>query len=216
MKFKITVSLILCLLFVKYSQAQNTKNNNLLIMGVPQYLLVNSVRIDIDKNIKGTNKWVVISPQIFNGETGAISNMFSGRFNYLDVKGGALGLSYKYVLSEKSNSQGVYVAAGGAYHYLKVKSEGVLWEAQSPGSLIMVQKQGSVSSIINRMGLNSIVGMQLKTNSNIFMDFYVGFGIKLGLDKTEEGGITDLSAYASDYGYSGTYLLMGVRFGIGL
>ena len=81
-----------------------TEEPKILIMGVPQYLLVEALRIDIDLRMPEKNKWTVVSPIIFlqNNPDGVGIN---GDFESL--RGGGLEVTFKQILSTTSQSEGL-------------------------------------------------------------------------------------------------------------
>ena len=196
-------------------KAQEKETYNVLIMGVPQFLVLNGIRVDIDKNIKGTNRWIVFSPEIYNGKGEGIIDVASRDFLLDKVVGAGMGCAFKYVFSKKSNAQGIYLAGGGAYQYFDIKSQGIIWSPESEGSVTLEQRIGQVHTTINKIGVHSYIGYQSKLTDEFMVDFFVGFGLRLSIDNTDQNGITDLGVFPGDYAYSGTTLVAGIRFGLG-
>ena len=206
--------LIIFLLTISKSFSQK-ETYNCLIMGVPQYLLINGIRIDIDKSLNKSNRWVVISPQFYYANDYAMTDIGYRDFEIKKVIGGGTGLEYKYVFSTQSNAKGIYISTGLSYNYFKITTDGITWVPETTGALTLVQREGTFNTRINKIGIQSTIGYCSELFDKFLVDVFIGFGLRLCLDDTPGDSFTDLSTYAGDYGYSGTTLVTGIRFGLG-
>lgn len=214
MKNKIILSVLISLFaFQAYSQE---KEYEWLIMGVPQYLFINGIRVDIDKNIKGTNKWISFSPQIYNAESPLDNELVYREYGLDKVAGVGLGVDFKRFFSGKSNIQGIYLATGAVYNFFNIDSYGYNYiEPNGDGKMELDYSNTSINTHINKMGVHTMLGYQAPIVRDFVIDMYIGFGIRYSLNNNSELTITDLSTFTGDYGYSGTNLIAGIRFGVG-
>lgn len=60
------------------------------------------------------------------------------------------------------------------------------------------------------------MGYQKEIYEALFIDFYVGCGIKYGIYDRPSGSYKIYNQASWDYGYRGTMLVGGIRIGVGL
>jgi hypothetical protein len=213
MKKKTISALIIGIVTFSMVQAQS-KDYKILIMGVPQYLLLNGIRLDFDVNLNHKNKWLVFAPQLYNAKGPVLVDIGDRYYDIEQVQGLGLELNYKRFFSKRYNAQGIYLATGVVYNYFDIRSDGIIW-SEVAGTNIMESQRGKVDSQIHKMGAQTMLGFQSAVFEDFFIDFYVGFGLRYSIRNEEDMKIAHLSTFSGDYGYSGTNFIGGVRFGIG-
>ena len=213
----IFVSIILAFLILNLN-AQENPTHSTLVMGVPQYLLIGGVRIDIDKQTGVGNKWLIFSPSIYYNYTENSGSFSIGRNDYKRLLGAGLEVSRRIFLTKQVKNSGFYWSFGGGYKYFNLNVSDYLWET-IPGNLVQyhlssTQKDYSIS--IHSLSMNSIMGFQKEVYEALYIDVFVGFGIKYGIYDQPFGSFKRYNEAGWDYGYRGTMFVGGIRFGVGL
>jgi len=190
----------------QYIKSQD-KNSSFLVMGVPQYLITNGLRIDFDLKTQKPKKWVVLSPIIYLNQN-SDNYMFDE-----NIYGGGLEITFKQFLSKEDNGKGVYVAYGLRYVYNNIEKEGEYWIERNK---LYYEETGKYTTQIHKSGLNCFLGTQFDITKNLLADVYIGFGFRYSLLDYSKGEGSRFSSSWIDYGYSGILLVSGIRIGVGL
>ena len=191
----------------------NSQNNEpkILVMGVPQYLFMNGIRIDVDYCYKNKS-WIVFSPQYYNYNSSLGNDAFGLSDEYETLSGAGLYISLKRMMS-KYSSKGLYIAGGAGYNYFDVFTKNKrVWEEFEPGRYAPVYKDYTVS--INKIGINALLGTQFSIFNVVYFDLYIGFGMRYAFRKIPENSFTFFNTSNSDYGYRGTLFVSGFRVGL--
>lgn len=209
MKIFIFKTLILLLIIGKANAQEN--NQSFLVMGMPQYLVIEGLRIDMELKTKKPNQWITISPMVFlkNNE----KNLKTRNESVETISGGGLGISFKQFLLNKQGPCGAYFAYGPLYQYYKIGNTGNYWVEKNKEYF---EENGRYSAQIHKFGGNCIIGSQFKFLENLYGDIFIGFGIRYSL-LIYEGKIgSNYNSNWMDKGFSGILLVSGIRIGVGL
>ncbi|MBN2520842.1 MAG: hypothetical protein JXB17_10085 [Bacteroidales bacterium] len=204
--------IILLTAFILFISANGQENEpKTLIMGVPQYLIIDGLRIDFDFKRK-TNQWLTISPIVYlkNNEKN-----FSKEYNSDNnsIIGGGLGILFKEFLLNKPGPKGIYFAYGPLYQYNKINTTGNYW---IDVNLEKHETEGLYATQIHKAGANCTIGGQFKIAENLFGDIYLGFGVRYSFLIHNNGEGSRFNSSWIDHGYSGILLVSGIRIGIGM
>lgn len=177
---------------------------------VPQYVFQNGFRVDYEFTLQNNRKsWLQFSPELFISTDG--NNMTSN--NYNSMRGIGLEVHYKYFMKEPNERYGFYFAYGGGLQFFGIKEDqSVLYSYPEYGTNYISYKNEEVSTPVNRLLLNFMVGKQIVRYKPFIVDYYLGVGFRYSMDKN----LDLLETYNQswfDYGYSGSLLVAGVKFG---
>ncbi len=217
------ISFIWFLTISSFSQEENKQK--FMIFGVPQYLITNGLRIDIDLHKKETQNWLVISPYFYSDNSSIDPLNLSGGdddnydlYSYDKMIGAGLGLQKKIFLSKKSYTSGFYLAFGGTYKYFNIDGNSFTWVEYTGDDGLKYQQMEDIKYklYIHSLNANATIGYQYQFIDNLYIDCFMGFGIKYSYHNSPDNVMVKYNRGNIDYGYTGTQFVAGVRFGIDL
>jgi hypothetical protein len=176
---------------------------------VPQYAIINGFRTDFDFSIASkSNQWMVVSPQIY------ISPENPNLFDYDNMWGLGIELQHRFYLEEGTG--GFYLGYGPMFQFFNIQDELLHTELLNENGIeYTVLRYGKVNTRIYKGGLNATGGYQFVILNSLYLDFYLGTGIRLSFDDTGSGSFHRIyNDWWGDYGYSGTLITAGFRFGM--
>lgn len=184
------------------------------IMGVPQYLFENGIRIEIDQRIQESQNWITWSPTIYyRGQPGS---WISGNYDVQSVKGMSLEVLYRWYPAGFGRQGGVYVSGGGGYRYISQKIKGYQWDDFQQDNLTFYNyNEDTWNRISQTYSLRGIVGYQLVSNQHLGMDLYVGLGAKYSIVDKPEGAMNYFTDNYNPFSGNGFFITGGFRMGIG-
>jgi hypothetical protein len=206
---------IFCISQLAISQdLDNNYRHRTWIMGVPQHLFQNGIKIEIDKNLSSPQDWIIFSPTIYYRATR--ENWFFGDNDLLGVKGAGLDIMYRWYFSELKEMSNFYLSAGGGYRLVQLEYEGNSWEGFVENGLDYYQFDESPwKKDIQTFNLKTIAGYKLIIDRHLAIDFYMGLGMKLSTEKLPENVqvFDDDNVYS--FGGTGFIFVGGMRIGVG-
>lgn len=211
---KITILFILSLLFGAV-RAQE-KEYKLLVMGSPQHLAINGLRVDLDLPLKRSWQWLVLSPTFYyNKGDDALGFFYESSYNRLI--GGGLDVNTKSFLGRKIHGEGAYASFGGGYRYLNVKTSDFKWVSYEQKGLRYYERQPADYSLdIHSINARAVLGLQTLLMPGMMIDVYAGVGLKYSIHDQPEGTYLKYNESTIDYGYTGTMFIGGFRIGVAL
>lgn len=201
--------------FVLKAGKEEINSNKIWVMGVPQYLFQNGIRLEIDRQLENPHNWITISPSIYyKDKTG---NWLLGTQMVNSMSGAGLDLIYRWYPHGIRKRGGMYIAAGVGYLYIAQKYSGSLWETYTENSLTYIRYLDSEwNKQIHTGNIRGTLGYQVLPAKNFAIDFYCGFAIKMSEVATPEGYLHYQDNYNFyEFGYSGMMIIGGMRLGIG-
>ncbi|MCF6360076.1 MAG: hypothetical protein L3J29_04860 [Cyclobacteriaceae bacterium] len=189
---------------------------------VPQYAIINGIRIDYERRIKNGNHWIVAAPMFFIDNNNQFYYYDDGSYaNYETMTGVGLNIYFKNIVykSNKINwksglpRHSIYLSAGLSYQYFSLtSSEEVAVPFIDNGITYYQFDLQDVKKSINRYGGVVNVGWQLVFD-RFLLDLYVGVAFKYS---TGEGGaiIKTPNSGWTRIDYSGILLDGGLRLGM--
>ena len=209
----LTTIIVLCT-FSLLGFAQE-KSYRYMVMGVPQHILNNSVRIEIDLAQKNSRKWLTLAPQLYYA--GEDSNNNLSTQDYESLKGAGFELLSRTFLTGKNHGEGIYLSWGGGYRFVSIGIDDYIWKPYTENGLNFYRQQQAKLNI-NTHGLSGRVtaGYQFNLSDIMYADIFVGFGIKYTLYDRPQGSYHTFNQNSLDYGYTGTLFVGGFRLGVAL
>jgi hypothetical protein len=207
------VTILFCAL-TWYIQAQDDEIK-FMVMGVPQQMANNCIRIDLDLPLATDYKWLVLSPQFWFKEEDISDLLNHNDYNTL-IGGGIDGYS-KIFISRKNHGKGLYFSYGGGYRMLRLSTSDYLWEKYLENDLVYYTRvPADYSVFIHGITGKATTGFQFEATKGFLIDLFIGFGVRLSIHDNPEGSYIKYNYNANDYGYTGTFFVGGARLGIGL
>lgn len=188
---------------------------------VPQYAILNGLRVDYERRIKNGNHWIVMAPTFFLDASNNNYYYDDDYSSYETMVGVGINLYYKSIVY-KSNRINVksglprhslYFSAGPNYQYFSLtNTEEIAVPFVDNGITYYEFDLQDIKKTINRFGAIANVGWQLAFG-RFMLDLYLGVAVKYS---TGEGGGIIKTNYAewTDLDYSGILLDGGVRVGM--
>ena len=215
---KITPIVLLFLFVFTASTNAQEKQYKAMVMGMPQYLFTNGLRIDIDVPLNPAWKWLVISPTFYfndNNEDNA-SELFNIT-SYEKLIGAGLDVSSRAFLNRKQHGAGFYVNYGVGYRLINITTNHFLWTPYQEDGLTYYERQMKDYDLnIHSMNGKAVIGLQQEIMPGMFFDIFMGFGIRFSVHDSPEGSFLKYNLSTVDYGYTGTLFVGGFRLGVAL
>lgn len=167
---------------------------------VPQYLVMNGIRIDYDKRIGGQH-WLQIAPQFYLSEKKPASDYDIPKFNLL--LGTGLNLYHKYYPSANRTLSNVYISYGLSWQHFNITYDEAIFNNY-------VERYSN----IHKMGGDVNIGVLSLLSSHIALDLYAGLGIRYAAIKSDAISPKKFDEFYSDYGYTGNIINLGFRISI--
>jgi len=222
-KFIISTLIIFLTISSLFSQENENKFYPALISIVPQYILNNGIRVDLDRPLKANHNWLSMSMQLY------LKNNYdnSNNYNYMNDyyydydndfdynKAIGIGFEANYRIYNKNNTDplGPYISFGLLFQHTYMEAEYYDWETDPNTGLYLDYNVSDVKENVEKFGANMLIGMQFEVEENFYLDFYTGLGIKHSLISTTASEITHIDRFYWDYDYSGVHPIFGVRLG---
>ncbi len=176
---------------------------------VPQYAILNGMRIDLDFRLNNNNHWLVVSPLVF------ISNKPNLNWNYNSMVGTGIEIQHKLFLTHNLKTVNPYISYGPVFNYFSVKDDGLTaQEFTENGADYIRLTEDEITTKIFKTGGNLIFGLHVFVMDNLYFDTYVGTGIRFAFDNKTTGFHGYHNEWWGDMGYSGTLMVGGFRFGV--
>ena len=216
------LTVFIAILISNFSMAQEHDTETVIAFIVPQYLITNAIRVDIDFRKQGSNKWWVISPYYYSdGSDNSILNRNNSDFNqnkYESMYGVGIGVSRKMFLKSDATAKGFYTTVGLTYKYFSIQGDNYTYmETTGDDGLTYYQMADLVYTInINSYSGSIIIGHQFNPLPKFYIDMFIGFGLKYSTHDSPEKVAITYNRGSIDYGYSGTQFIGGLRLGIAL
>lgn len=209
----IIISLTLALLITASAMAQENPPR-VLVMGVPQYLIKNGIRIEVDIASNDYRSWWVISPQFYID----VSDIETLRDkNYEQLHGYGLAIHRKVFLMRNNTEKGAYFRGGLGYQYFNILTNSEHWTQSLIDGLNYLQLENRNYHVyINRAMADALIGFQKEITSRMYIDVYAGVGLRYSFHDQPSGSDMKFNKNISDFGYTGTAFVAGIRFGVGL
>lgn len=186
----------------------------IIIMGVPQYIIQHGIRIDLDIPVRNHKGWWVVSPQYYINVSN-LNNINDNDFN--QMHGYGLSLYRKGFLTGKYPDQGVYIAGGLGYQHFNILTSQNRWaQIEEDGLKYMQIVNDDYHIYINKVLTEVIIGYQKEITSRLYMDIFVGFGLRYSFHDQPSGSDIKFNKNVFDYGYTGTAFIGGFRIGVGI
>lgn len=170
-----------------------------IISFVPQYFLINGLRLDYDLPVNA-NHWIQMAPVFFYKNTPSDGALATTRNN--SQRGAGLHVYHRYYPADGFGATKVYLAYGPMYHYNHLQ-----YEERSPAA------RPERYTAIHKAGLDVILGFNTVWSENMTVDFYFGMGMRHSFISSDADHPKKFNDSYIDFGYSGNVLLIGFRVG---
>ena len=187
-------------------------------------MAVNALRVDFDFQQGDSKNWLSFSPYYYY-DNGSFDPLYiSGSEDELDghayekMYGVGLGVSRKTFLSKEPTSSGFYLAYGGTYKYFDIAGDNFTWVKYTGDDGLEYQHMEDIeySIFIHSMGAHTVLGFQNQIYPGLFINAYMGFGVKYSLHSSPEDVTVKYNRGIHDLGYTGTHFVGGLSLGIGI
>lgn len=168
--------------------------------------------MDFDFRVgKTKTHWLITSPQIYLASNDPVL------YSYESMWGVGMDLEYRYYF--KANNElprGYHMGFGPMFQFFSIDDERLFAnKVIENGIEYTVVEYGPVNTSIYKYGMTAQAGYQAIISRAIYVDFFVGAGIRLSFDDTGRSGLSrNYNNWWGSYGYSGTMLTGGIRFGM--
>jgi len=197
----------------------------------PLQLFNNGARFDFEIRLKDGPGWLQFGPTIY--QIKYIDNLEDPRYYYYrdgdifeyyrlqwdqmnlrephtKMIGGGINVNYKKFFEPERM---FYYAAGLSYSHLNVEYIERVWKTFIEDGLEFHKEALEFrNQPINRIGANIFFGFQPPFTSPFVVDIYCGIALRLSLLDNDKPAF---DKYKYSYGYTGSMLLLGIRFGFG-
>lgn len=207
---KKTLQRSLLLAIICLNAFQLSAQSERIISIVPQYVFQNGFRVDYEFNLHDDWKsWLQLSPTLFISTDG---NDISS-YGYNNMRGIGMEVHHKYFMQEPDDRRGFYFAYGGGLQFLGLNNDQLVeYDYIENGVQYSSYKTEEVTTAINRLLLNVMVGRQVVRYKPFIIDYYIGVGFRYSMDRDLKL-IDNFNDTWFDYGYSGSLIVAGIKLG---
>ena len=206
-----------------HAQADAPVVKKFFVKFTPQHLFINGLHLELEKPLQaGTRASIIFSPRVYSGLTRTVDALAGRRYAVRndDTRVYGYGLEWQHRVYLSSNASfdetRVYFAYGPNFHYFNVEfqKEGYLAEIGSDGLTYYRGSRRPFNEKINRWGAVAMLGLQQPMYTDrLLIDLYLGPGYKYSAVRTNYT-VERYTSRTSDFGYTGFYLLAGIKFGV--
>jgi hypothetical protein len=162
-----------------------------MVMLTPQFLLVDQIRIEIDRRLLHRH-WISFAPHYVQNHT-----------EFQTHWGFGLATTYKWFMGEESP---VYI--GGGLQFTRHNLENSALDDLTQLTDLLY------STNIMQYGVNMVFGRYIRLFPHVYGDIYGGLGYRFSQTTTSDGVPHAFRNRVFDLGYEGWILVVGIRFGI--
>lgn len=185
-----------------------------MVMGVPQHIINNGVHIELDLAGSKPTQWLTLAPQFYYQSRRNDNLIFHNTFE--SVVGAGLEIYRRNFLSHKRHGRGAYFSWGGGYRYFDIKTSDYLWKPVQENGLTYYHRKDATYHVgIHSLSARAMTGVQVVLDKHLLLDVFAGFGVRYSSHQQPEGGFARYNHSTSDYGYTGTMFVGGIRLGVG-
>ncbi len=185
------------------------------VMGIPQHLFNNGIRIELDKELNQPGRWITLSPIVYY--RGKEANWISERNGFESLRGGGLNIYYRFYPSPSGKTFNFYLMTGGGYEFISFKVRGIQWEIMENEGLQYYTMDDSafLNSHLHTFEIRATAGFKLLLDKHLAIDVFAGPGI--GYSFIGGGNNTIFPGYDGYYRYgkNGIGIAAGIRVGVG-
>ncbi|WP_020529428.1 hypothetical protein [Flexithrix dorotheae] len=211
----------LIIFFTGTSGQCQENDRNYSISFVPQYLLIEAIRIDVEKEIREQKNAVMLGTYIYKGTTDRYAdqrNLNNSQVNssYQNDEVSGLGIEslYKFFMVPNQNAS-PYLAAGLGFHHIKLKYlDGGWTPVERDGLEYLELVTENQEETINRLDIIGLIGYKQSFKSGFLFDFFIGPVLKNSqITNTQNSPrVQDNPLY--HYGFDGVTLRTGFSLGM--
>ncbi len=217
LKINLWIIVFGCIIFTCSPLTAQDQTYKWRIMGVPQHLFKNGLRIEIDKQTRGTNAWWVFAPQYYIDLSNTNNLNLYNNPAYKQMHGFGMSVYRKVFVSKKSPNQGVYIGGGLGYQNFNLLVDRGRWNEFTKDGLNYFRMEKSDYEVhINKALIDAIVGYQKEITDRLFLDIFIGVGLRYSFYDQPSGSDIRFNENTFDFGYTGTAFLAGLRLGVSL
>ena len=210
-------------MIITSARAQDNRESKFHIMAMPQYLIKNGLRFDIDYKV-GDGRWLIISPYLYLVDNSSVydSSMYVQSVFYqpefVKLTGYGLGLAQRHVLNRQGSVRtSVYMEYGLLCRYYSFEMDDYLWTTYTENNLNFMRRERAEYDIkVTNLGINCQFGLQHEIFDNFLIDVFVGCGMRYSIYDKPEGSSVKFNNSIFDYGFTGTMVTGGIRLGVAL
>ena len=169
----------------------NIHDGKTMVMLVPQFVLIDQIRIEIDRRIKYRH-WISYAPHYVQNNS-----------EFQTHWGAGLGATYKWFIAPESP---IYI--GGGLQFTHHALENWAFDDLSRSRIWLYKTD------ITQYGINAIAGQYIRFFPRVYGDIYVGLGYRFSTTTTSDGKPHEFYNGFFNLGYQGVMFVFGLRVGI--
>jgi len=210
-KLTILLALFLAATSICFSQEEMERAQpKSIISFVPQYLIMNGVRIDYDRRIK-EHHWIQLSPQFYLRENSSFrdgddgyeyyeDNSYYDETDYNNLLGAGMHIYHRYYPRISYEGYTAYLKYGVTWQYFSLKYDEQLFNNY-------VERYTN----INKTGADINFGVVTFLNDFIGIDMYAGLGFRYSHRSSDADNPRKFNDFFESYGYTGNIVNLGLR-----
>lgn len=202
-------------------QVEIDGSGNFYLSIVPQFLIINGLRVDLERRFPGTQHAIVVSPRIFVGSiSGESVWSSSSNFTEFDQSGFGVEVAHKiYIDKDYSRVANWYMSYSLFYHNQVMSYQGPGLESTTFNGVqaFTVVNNLDQELTINQYGGFFNLGSLFYVDRKIYIDAFIGIGIKRSQTRDSSYNDQEKDTFEDgflNYGFSGTLPNLGMKIGI--
>jgi hypothetical protein len=175
--------------------------------------------MDGEFKIANSNHWVQVGGELYSNSLSRYSEEDRSRSRRsLRYKGQGYGVSllYKYYLDPRRKGDRFYFITGPTFESFRFKYDGYVWAPFQEDGLVKYRRElQPLEDRLSNFSYSTAIGFQQYIFKYIFVDLYVGFGLKKAIFKSDVVKKENpFGNYLWDPGRTGTFPVVALRVGV--
>lgn len=184
----------------------------------PFYMIKNILKTDVDIAL-GSGNWLIISPMF-----AARENHYEDEYYYYDdyyedefnkLLGFGVNVGHRMYGNPIDIPRGIYFMYQAGWRHYKLDYRDRTWgETEFDGYDAITYDYFDMSTTIDKLGLDILIGYQFVIKNALMLDLYLGGGIRYSIKEFAGNQKREFKYNFIDYGYTGLLPQGGVRLGV--
>ena len=218
MKWKFFVAFLW--LALPFSQVKSQDSSRVFTLAMrPLRSVVGGFRLDVEQRIGKSNHWFQVGGELYYKNVRRDANNNSYRsWNSIDYVGQGYGISllYKNYLHPRYTNRGFYFILGPTFESIQFEYEDYTWIKFNEDGLTKYREElVPLKDKLMNISFTSSIGFQFYIFKNVFIDSYVGIGIRKSIFESDIANKENpFATQFLDFGKTGTFPVWATRVGV--
>lgn len=215
---RIVIHVLLLSLAYQGIAQENSKISGFSFSHQPFYMIKNMLKTDFDFSL-GSGHWITLSPMFAARENFYESDYYYYNDYYEDdfneLLGYGLTIGHRMYGKPIEMPRGFYFMYQAGWNHFNLEYRDRTWgDVQFDGYDAITFDHFDMSTVVDKLGLDILVGYQFVIKDALLLDFYFGGGIRYSIKEFTGNQQREYNYSFTDYGYTGLLPQGGIRLGV--